>query len=847
MVKVCLLALVLTLAEFGTCLQITECHASEFGTCLQITELQITEWQYLGPFSIGPREGITGITDDPGGLTPHDGDQYISTLVQGGFVGWKQAYLDSTGWVNIEFEDVWWDTLMDIYGYAGIVNGAYAYTDFMLPAERHALIVAQRIGSFYLNGDLHYGDPYGYDFMRIPVVLKQGINRVVINLSGYADHRFRFEIVPVPAPVITLDDFTVPDIREGEDGPVWIGVPLLNTTSERLDEVVVSIGDGNPITITRRTVNNLPPLCVKKIPVEIQVSDISSSVEEISIPVKVTCDGTCYTDSISFRVRNGDQSYKRTFISSIDSSCQYYAVLPPENYNPGETYALIFTTHGAGVRAEGQVEAYKPKPGAFVVAPTNRRPFGFDWQDWGRLDALEVLEIVKTTLPIDPDLIYLTGHSMGGHGAWHIGLTHSDHFAAMAPAAGWTCFELYVPWFLQKARIFGEPGQCAIRDMSLKQDWPHNFVENALNLPIFILQGGADDNVPPVHARLFARRLDDLRYRYCYKEDPGRGHWYDIDSLDVSCVDDPDLIGFFTGKVRNPFPHHVVFKTTNVGHSNSAYWIKITRQAKPYHESKIEGHVMGDTVRIATSNVAELEISLSELLLPMHQATLSVDGKSWHLDLNAGRDVTLSKRAGEFRLGSMPPGGLAKRQELHGPIKQAYFSPFVLVYGTRGDSVTTDLLLHQARLEACQWWRRGNGFAVVLPDSDVTAGVVAKYNLILFGGPAENQITSRINRFLPIRLAGGSFYLGGTRVDGEGLAAKFIYPNPLNEEKFVVVHEGLDQEGLRLSTFFRTFYAGAGLPDFMIFDKSVMRRGWGGMISAGFFDASWQLDRNLMN
>ena len=24
---------------------------------------------------------------------------------------------------------------------------------------------------------------------------------------------------------------------------------------------------------------------------------------------------------------------------------------------------------------------------AEVVAPTNRRPFGFDWQDWGRLDA----------------------------------------------------------------------------------------------------------------------------------------------------------------------------------------------------------------------------------------------------------------------------------------------------------------------------------------------------------------------------------------------------------------------------------------------------------------------------
>jgi pimeloyl-ACP methyl ester carboxylesterase len=754
--------------------------------------------------------------------------------------------LDSTGWVNIEFENVWWDTLMDIYGYAGIVNGAYAYTEFTLPAVRHALIVAKRIGSFYLNGELHHGDPYGHDFMRIPVVLKEGNNRVVVNLSGYADHRFRFEIIPPPAPVITLDDFTVPDIREGETGLFWIGVPLLNTTSERFDEVVVSLGDGTSVTPTRHTGQNLAPLCVKKVPLGIQVTEVPSSAEEIIVPIEVNCKGICYTDSVRLRIRSRDQSYKRTFISSIDSSCQYYAVLPPEDYNPAESYALIFTTHGAGVKAEGQVDAYKPKSWAFVVAPTNRRPFGFDWQDWGRLDALEVLDIASATLPVEPDRIYLTGHSMGGHGAWHIGLTHPDRFAAMAPAAGWTSFELYVPWTLQRARIFGEPGQCVIRDMSLRQDWPHNFAENALNLPVFILQGGADDNVPPVHARLFARRFDELRYRYRYKEDPGRGHWYNIDSLDVSCVDDPDLMAYFTDKIRNLFPHHVVFKTTNVGHSNSAYWLRITRQAKPYHETIIEGNVVGDSITIATANVDEFEISLSEDLLPTDNATLSVDGKSWYLDLNTHRDITLSRRAGEFKLGGMPPGGLTKRPELHGPIKQAYFSPFVLVYGTQGDSATTNLLLHQARLEAFQWWRRGNGFTNVLPDSEVTAGIIDKYNLIIFGGPDENTITGSIDRFLPIRLTAGSLFLGGRRLVGESLATKFIYPNPLNPAKFVVVHEGLGKDGLGLSTFFRTIHAGAGLPDFMIFDKSVMRKGWGGMRAAGFFDSAWHLDPDLM-
>lgn len=27
--------------------------------------------------------------------------------------------------------------------------------------------------------------------------------------------------------------------------------------------------------------------------------------------------------------------------------------------------------------------------------PTNRRPYGFDWEDWGRMDALEVLEVAQ--------------------------------------------------------------------------------------------------------------------------------------------------------------------------------------------------------------------------------------------------------------------------------------------------------------------------------------------------------------------------------------------------------------------------------------------------------------------
>ncbi|NIQ17518.1 MAG: prolyl oligopeptidase family serine peptidase, partial [Candidatus Aenigmarchaeota archaeon] len=79
----------------------------------------------------------------------------------------------------------------------------------------------------------------------------------------------------------------------------------------------------------------------------------------------------------------------------------------------------------------------------------------------------------------------------------------------------------------------------------LREDFTPNFIENALNLPLFIYQGGSDDNVPPVHARMFAKLLDQLSYQYQYRELPGKGHWFEIDTVNhIACVDDPELMEF---------------------------------------------------------------------------------------------------------------------------------------------------------------------------------------------------------------------------------------------------------------------------------------------------------------
>ena len=53
---------------------------------------------------------------------------------------------------------------------------------------------------------------------------------------------------------------------------------------------------------------------------------------------------------------------------------------------------LVLSLHGASVDAFNQAAAYAALPDFWIVAPTNRGAFGFDWQDWGREDAYEVLD-----------------------------------------------------------------------------------------------------------------------------------------------------------------------------------------------------------------------------------------------------------------------------------------------------------------------------------------------------------------------------------------------------------------------------------------------------------------------
>ncbi|MGQ9708718.1 MAG: prolyl oligopeptidase family serine peptidase [bacterium] len=815
---------------------LNQSSASQFSLPAVSDTIFIRDWLVCGPFSCGTREGITEAVEDLATLQPREGDSLRSGFVQGGIVRWRRVQADSAGWIETDYQDVRWDSIQDYYGISGLLAAGYAYGEFFCPRRSRGLAVATRLGGFVLNGRSYLGDVYGNNWFRTPVVLDSGINRVILRLSGYGDQRVRFLLVPVAEPIIVLvQDITAPDLVADSSSAAWFGIPLLNTTTQVLDGVRLRFAIDTFVG-AETVINHIPALGVKKSPVRLQLPGLPYEANGYQLRLSVQLGDFARTETVELHSRLLTQAHKRTFLSEIDSSCQYYAVRYPEDYDPKKRYALILSLHGAGVEADGLARCFKPKDWAFVVCPTNRRPYGFDWQDWGRLDALEVFDEAKKRFPIDSDRVVLTGHSMGGHGTWHIGLAHPDLFAAIGPEAGWPSFSLYVPNFLQRSIIFCEPGKLSIREMAARPDNAPAFLENALNLPVYILHGADDDNVPTIHGRNFALWLDRLGYQYHYQEVPGQRHWWSYPD-GTFCVDDPGLVAFLKECRRNPGPRHIRFRTADLAQSHTCYWLTIDRVKTVGRDATVEAFAQDSTIEIITGNIAQMTLNLDQRLFFPGPVSLKIDGKPVIKRLETPAVLTLQQTARGWKPGRVKSKSITKKPGLYGPAKQALMKPFAIVYGTQ-DPSGADFLRHAATQEALRWYLIGNGTTEVLAD---TESIPLCRNLVLLGGPAENLIMRRMGNKLPVGVQEGSMNLFGIEL-GDSLGAIFVYPNPLNPERLLLVRLGTDPAATRLSLFYSIIGSGTSVPDFMIFDQRVRRFGWHGVKAAGFFSPNWEFD-----
>jgi predicted peptidase len=132
-----------------------------------------------------------------------------------------------------------------------------------------------------------------------------------------------------------------------------------------------------------------------------------------------------------------------TFRAADGSELRYMLHLPPRHEAGGRRWPVVLCLHGAGERGEEiervlrhglpHVIERRPDYPAIVLAP--QCPGQTTWLD--HVEALlELLAEAESRLAGDPERVHVTGLSMGGMGAWLLGVCAPERFASVVPVCG---------------------------------------------------------------------------------------------------------------------------------------------------------------------------------------------------------------------------------------------------------------------------------------------------------------------------------------------------------------------------------------------------------------------------
>jgi poly(3-hydroxybutyrate) depolymerase len=762
---------------------------------------------------------------------PHAGEavRYNDTLL----ARWSGITADDKGW----FRDP-------------VLRSAYVFLTVESPKQQTALLEGMGHNLVYMNGEPRSGNPYGYkeefeaweprfDYSRVPVLLRPGRNDFLFHCSrGGA---LKVKLLPrEPGICFNKRDLTLPDVFPGKRTDTWGAIVLINaTTAPARGLTLRSLWDADTTTTP---VPEIAPLSIRKVPVRIAGRSAgTSSFCSVKLWVERGVGGMVLdTATVTLRVVEAGKPRKETFRSGIDGSIQYYAVLP--SADPARPSALVLSLHGAGVEAINQVSSYAPKSWAHIVAPTNRRPYGYNWEDWGRQDALEVLAIAESTLSVDPNRVYLTGHSMGGHGAYHLGSLFPDRIAAVGPSAGWISFWTY------RVRE-SVPNPSPMRRMLMRATLPsetYTMAKNTVELGLYILHGSEDDNVLPEQSRMMAKHLLGFHKDFVYREQPGMGHWWDIsDEPGSDCVDWAPMFDFFARHARPGMERvrEVSFVTGNPGISSRDQWVTVEAQRKQLNLSEVNVRVDPELRRISgrTENVQRMRFELSMLKpgLPVNVMLDSqmVRGIPWP---SGGRLRMVLGDSGWTPAGDVSPD--LKGPHRYGPLKEMIGHNVIFVYGTRGSAEENRWAFEKARFDAERFWYQANGSIDVVADVDFDPAAGPDRSVVVFGNASTNGVWKKLLSDSPVQVRKGVVTLGGRTFKGDDLCCLFLRPRAGSAIATVGVVSGTGIVGMRLTNRQSTMMPGIGFPDCLVMSARVLREGESAIRAAGLFGLDWGVE-----
>ncbi len=701
--------------------------------------------------------------------------------------------------------------------------------------ERRVLLLeAGAHRTVHVNGVARMGDHYGHGLVRLPVELAEGTNTFVFTGArpGIAPR-----LTDPPAPMFISDrDELLPMPRVGVALDRPAAAVVVNATTAPIHGASIAARfDGHETIVTR--LPDIGPLETRKVPFRVAAPAPLESETTRTLHLELRRAGSrvpAHTRDIPIAVRRTSQLYRDTYTSEIDASTQYYAVLPSSSPDPGQ--GLVLSLHGAAVEGLGQAGSYSPKDWCHIVAPNNRRPFGFDWEDWGRLDAMEALEVARGRLATDPLRTWVTGHSMGGHGTWQLASQFPGSFAGAAPSAGWISFATY-----GSAPPPRQEGAGAMLQRAGSPSDTASLFPNLRGMALYILHGDADDNVPPTEAREAARILTGLGIPFGYHEQPGVGHWWDIrKDSGADCVDWGPIFDMFRG-ASLPAPSErmrIDFRTFSPHASATHTWATVLQQSQPLRLSRLVAEVgpARDTISAQTTNIDALRLAFDAIDPNAREVAVVIDGGAPIRVPRSDQGATFMRRGGAWtRVAALPQG--AKRPDAQGPFKQLFSRRVLLVHGTAGTAEEDAANYARARLDAEAFWVIGNASFEVVADTRLPRDWRER-NLVLYGNSETHRLWDRVFDDGAPRVTRTSVEIPGRApMHGDDLACLFVRGG---NGGLVGAVSGTGLTGMRLSSRLYYFGSGSGFPDFLVVDASMLRQGLPGILAAGFFDNAWR-------
>jgi hypothetical protein len=560
----------------------------------------------------------------------------------------------------------------------------------------------------------------------------------------------------------------------------------------------------------------------------------------------------------------------RAYRSNIDGTAQPYGVTYPLDYgkDPKKTWRVDVVLHGRDSRltevAFINTHNGKRKPAAdqdwVQIDIFGRGNNAYRWAgEWDVIDAETdfflgeisaerghlIHGVREPGVPTRNPSVVLRGFSMGGAGAWHLGLRHPGFWTVLGPGAGFTTTHDYA-WK-------GKKNLPEYQEKCLRIYDAINYAENARMIPIVAYSGG--DDPQKLAADNIEKRLKELKINaMTHLVKPGVGHKFEPDYFQKANVlwskhaaeGPPNLFSL---------PRSVSFVTYSTKSPNCD-WITILAMEKQYEKATVDGEVIAKAelkdkklgikfeydCHLTTKNVRWLRIFIER-----KYNKVEVDGQTFQDVEGQGVGlksmVEFAKKDGRWTL--MKENGLLEEAKKvttkfifhQGPIDDAFSQPFACVLGSGETWHPSTKKFVDAKLAAFKydWGKHWRGEMPTTGDYAVTPNDINDKNLILFGDPSSNLILAQVLPKLPLKWTKDEIEFAGKKYKASEHVPVMIFPNPLNPMKYVVLNTGHTWPSEDYAKTNALLYPRLG-------DYAILRLN-GEVATAGLFDEFWRVEK----